>query len=137
MSVPFNGMNALPRRCLCSTLILLAYAIALAGASTAQSGERKLSGPQIRTAISGKEVSDGRHWSHYYLTNGQLERAENGRSRSGNWNVIGDQLCLLLPEVSKKEPICFDVMQIEGELQYRDERSVVYQGAVRPRSTKR
>ncbi|MFN9471405.1 hypothetical protein [Acidovorax sp.] len=136
MSASLNGKNARParnRRITCKTLWnCLMCAIALVGVSAALAGERKLSGPQIRSAITGKSVSDGRHWSHHYLADGRLERSENGRNRAGRWDVRSDQLCLLLPEVSMKDPICFDVVLTGGELQYRDERAVVYQGVARP-----
>lgn len=136
MSTSLNGSSARLARALCAagkTLrICLLCAIALGGVSAAVAGERKLSGPQIRAAVSGKTVSDGRHWSHQYLADGRLERSENGRNRAGRWEVRGDRLCLLLPEVSKDEPICFEVVLASGELQYRDDRSVVYQGIARP-----
>lgn len=138
MSASPSEMNMRPERdfrLACKALWnCLVCAIALGGVAAALAGERKLSGPQIRSALMGKSVSDGRHWSHQYLPDGRLERSENGRIRGGRWDVRGDQLCLLLPEVSKAEPICFDVILASGELQYRDEGSVVYQGVARPRS---
>ena len=76
------------------------------------------------------------HWGHDYHLDGRLERSENGRTRSGSWSAQNNQLCLLLPEVSKVSPVCFDVVRVGEELQYRDAGSVVYQGSVRkgPRS---
>lgn len=135
MSTAWNGRSARTGRDLRAsskalrTCLLCVIALSCVTAATAE--ERRLSGPQIRSAVSGKTVSDGRHWSHQYLADGRLERSENGRDRTGRWEVRGDRLCLLLPEVSKEEPICFDVVMTSGELQYRDERSVVYQGVAR------
>lgn len=137
MSIPLNAARLLLACGLRMVRNCLLCGIALCAASLAHSGERKLSGSEIRKAIAGKHVTDGRHWSHHYLPEGQLERSENGRVRTGRWSVSRDQLCLLLPEVSNREPICFDVVQIAGELQYRDERSVVYQGIARPRAAVR
>lgn len=136
MSTSLNGRNGRPARDLRITgntmRNCLLCAITVGAVAGAVAGERKLSGPQIRSAVAGKTVSDGRHWSHQYFADGRLERSENGRNRAGRWEVRGDRLCLLLPEVSKEEPICFDVVLASGELQYRDERSVVYQGVARP-----
>ena len=66
-------------------------------------------------------------------TNGRVERSENGRQRSARWSVKGNQLCLLLPEISKDEPICYSVLRDGQELQYKDDAQfVVYWGLVRP-----
>lgn len=98
--------------------------------------ETKLTTAQIRATVGGHHVTDGRHWGHDYHLDGRLERSENGRTRSGSWSAQNNQLCLLLPEVSKVSPVCFDVVRVGEELQYRDAGSVVYQGSVRkgPRS---
>lgn len=93
--------------------------------------ETKLTTAQIRATVGGHHVTDGRHWGHDYFLDGRLERSENGRTRSGRWSAQNNQLCLLLPEVSKVSPICFDVVRAGDELQYRDAGSVVYAGTVR------
>ena len=93
--------------------------------------ETKLTTAQIRATVGGHHVTDGRHWGHDYFLDGRLERSENGRTRSGRWRAQNNQLCLLLPEVSKESPVCFDVVRVGGELQYRDAGSVVYAGTVR------
>ena len=93
--------------------------------------ETKLTTAQIRTTLGGHHVTDGRHWGHDYHLDGRLERSENGRTRSGSWSAQNNQLCLLLPEVSKVSPVCFDVVRVGEEFQYRDAGSVVYAGTVR------
>lgn len=93
--------------------------------------ETKLTTAQIRATVGGHHVTDGRHWGHDYFLDGRLERSENGRTRSGRWSAQNNQLCLLLPEVSKESPVCFDVVRVGGELQYRDAGSVVYAGTAR------
>lgn len=75
--------------------------------------------------------TDGRHWGHDYFLDGRLERSDNGRTRAGRWSTQNKQLSLLLPEVSKVSPVCFDVVRVGEELQYRDAGSVVYAGTVR------
>jgi hypothetical protein len=91
----------------------------------------KLTTAQIRATLGGRHVTDGRHWGHDYFTDGRLERWENGRTRTARWSAHSNQLCMLLPEVSKDSPVCFDVVRVGNELQYRDAGSVVYAGTVR------
>lgn len=93
--------------------------------------ETKLTTAQIRSTVGGHHVSDGRHWGHDYFMDGRLERSENGRTRSGRWSAQNNQLCLLLPEVSKVSPVCFDVVRVGEDLQYRDAGGLVYAGTVR------
>ena len=114
--------KALCAHFLCMTLV------PLAGAAPP---ETKLTTAQIRATLGGHHVTDGRHWGHDYFLDGRLERWENGRTRSGRWSAQNNQLCLLLPEVSKESPVCFDVVRVGGELQYRDAGSLVYAGTVR------
>ncbi len=97
--------------------------------------EVRLSTAQIRSTLGGHQVTDGRHWTHDYFQDGRLERSESGRMRSGRWSAQNNQLCLRLPEVSKESPVCFDVVRVGHELQYRDAGRVVYQGAVGKNTT--
>lgn len=97
--------------------------------------EIPLTTAQIRSTVGGRQVTDGLHWSHDYFLDGRLDRSENGRTRAGRWSAQNNQLCLLLPEISKESPICFDVVRVVGELQYRDAGSVVYAGTVKKRTT--
>lgn len=69
---------------------------------------------------------------HRYHADGRLDRAESGRERAGQWSITGSQLCLLLTEVSKREPVCFHVTRDGDELQYLDDQSTVYRGSIRP-----
>lgn len=68
---------------------------------------------------------------HDYFLDRRQKRLENDRTRSGRWSAHDNQLCLLLPEVSKVSPVCFDVVRVEEELQCRDAGSVVYAGTVK------
>jgi len=95
--------------------------------------EIPLNGHQIRAAISGKYVTDEHHWGHQYFADGRVERSENGRFRTARWSVTGNQLCLLRPEVSKTESICYGVTRNKQELQYKDDaQHVVFRGIIRP-----
>lgn len=101
-------------------------------AAAAPPQEKPLSGAQIRAAISGKYVTDEHHWGHRYHADGRLERSQSGRLLAGRWSVQDDRLCLLQPEISKVEPVCYRVFRSGDELQYRDDRYVVYRGFIRP-----
>ena len=114
-------------RALCAHFLCMT----LAPLACAAPPETKLTTAQIRATLGGHHVTDGRHWGHDYFLDGRLERSENGRTRAGRWSTQNNQLCLLLPEVSKVSPVCFDVVRVGEELQYRDAGSVVYAGTVR------
>ena len=114
-------------------LVRLAIAATLSPALVATAKEVALTGPQISAAISGRYVTDEYHWGHKYFADGRVERSENGRQRTAHWSIKGDRLCLLQPEISKVEPICYRVMRDGQELQYRDDaQSVVFRGVIRP-----
>ncbi|MBS0495915.1 MAG: hypothetical protein KGM60_00780 [Comamonadaceae bacterium] len=111
----------------------LAAAAAMLCALAATAKEVPLTGPQIRTAISGKYVTDELHWGHKYFADGRVERSENNRQRTARWSIKGNQLCLLQPEISKDEPICYSVLRDGQELQYMDDAQfVVFRGLIRP-----
>ncbi|MBS0507672.1 MAG: hypothetical protein JSR53_09860 [Proteobacteria bacterium] len=111
----------------------LAIAATLLPALAATAKEVALTGPQISAAISGKYVTDEHHWGHRYFADGRVERSENGRQRTARWSVKGNRLCLLQPEVSKDEPICYSVLRDGQELQYKDDAQyVVFRGVIRP-----
>ena len=118
---------------LARTLLFLSIVGAM---QPAISKEVALTGPQIRAAISGMYVTDEHHWGHKYFSDGRVERSENGRRRPARWSIKGDRLCLLQPEISKDEPVCYHVVRIGDELQYRDDHFVAYRGLIRPMPVK-
>ena len=111
----------------------LAAAGTMLCALAAAAKEVPLTGPQIRAAISGKYLTDERHWGHKYFVDGRVERSENGRERTARWSIKGHRLCLLQLEISKDEPICYSVLRDGQELQYKDNAQfVVFRGVIRP-----
>lgn len=98
--------------------------------------ETKLTTAQIRATLGGHHITDGRQWGHDYFLDGRLERSENGRTRSGRWSAQNIQLFLLLPEASDVSPVCFDMVRVVEELQYRGAGSVVYAGMIRNGTTR-
>lgn len=113
-------------------LMRVAIAVTLLPTQAATAKEVALTGPQISAAISGKYVTDEYHWGHKYFADGRVERSESGRQRTARWSVKGNRLCLLQPEISKDEPICYSVTHDGQELQYKDDAQfVVLRGVIR------
>lgn len=55
---------------------------------------RFLTGSQIRSALSGRELFEGPHWSLRLAPGGTAVTEEDGHTRRGRWRVRGDELCL-------------------------------------------
>lgn len=83
---------------------LLLTAVAALAVTAVSGNEVRLTGPQIRAAITGKYVTDEHHWGHKYFADGHVDRSENGRRRAAT----------------------------SDQLQYRDDHSVAYRGLIRP-----
>jgi len=114
---------------------LFLLAIAASADVNAQSGTFvEQNGTDIRTALSGKYLTDEHHWGHHYLPDGRLFRVEKGQTRKGSWAVQSNQLCWTVPELSP-QPECFRVYRRADEVQYRDQRGyVVWWGFIRHRA---
>lgn len=108
----------------------LAAALCIGQAHASAADFVELDGAQIRAALSGKLVTDEYHWRHRYFADGRLERSENQRQKTGRWSVQNNRLCLLQPKTDAK--LCYRVFRRGDELEYRDDRYVVYSGRVRP-----
>jgi len=69
---------------------------------SAAEGFRQLNGSEIRARLSGRELTDGVHWSMRFGAGGKLATSEAvGRfapeekdSMRGTWRVVRDELCL-------------------------------------------
>lgn len=118
----------LRRNVACGCLLLVLGAWTLPDVAAESAAFAPLNGQQIRSALRGSSVGDGRHWKHQYLPDGRLIRSESGTSKAGQWSVQGDQLCLLKPEISSTQAACFSVHRRGNELQYLDGQQLVYQG---------
>jgi hypothetical protein len=115
--------------------LALAACVQTIGLTAAPSavGHGELTGSQIHAAIVGKYVTDDHHWGHKYFPDGRVERLENERLKSARWSIKNDRLCLLQPEISKDEPICYRVVRDGRELQYLDDSNyVVFRGLAKP-----
>jgi hypothetical protein len=62
---------------------------------------------QIRATITGKDITDGAHWSLYLRPDGALVGVESGAPWTGAWNVQKSKLCMSNP--GSKAFDCYDV----------------------------
>lgn len=132
--LPFTPQPQVRNRTWVSRLALAAcvQAIGLTAVSAAV-GHGELTGSQIHAAIVGKYVTDEHHWGHKYFPDGRVERLENERLKSARWSIKNNRLCLLQPEISKDEPVCYRVARDGRELQYLDDSNyVAFRGLVKP-----
>ena len=62
---------------------------------TAAEGFKRLSGAQIRSQFTGKQLTDGAHWGESYQPGGRLVTEEDRQQKAtGTWQVKGDRLCI-------------------------------------------
>lgn len=88
--------------------ILAVVAVAIGFSADAGAEEfLKLTGPQIRAKLVGKQLTDESHWGEVYRPNGQLVSDEMGNTRVGSWRIAKNQLCKTYPDDGGSA--CFDV----------------------------
>src|SRR4051794_9435942 len=87
---------------------------------------RQLNGAEIKARFSGKELTDGVHWSMRFGNGGKLTAseavgrfapAEKGSTR-GTWRVVRDELCL---DYGAGGPTCHQVWMSGKNVQLRRE----------------
>lgn len=77
------------------SLLVLALSVSPAGAASSQAeGFRKLTGSQIRRAFTGKQFSDGVHFSYRYVAGGAVQGMRMGKKVADKWTVAKDKLCV-------------------------------------------
>jgi hypothetical protein len=87
------------------TGVVIAFNLgARAGAGT---NLKLLGEKQIRATITGKDITDGAHWSLYLRPDGALVGVESGARWTGAWNVQKNKLCMSNP--GSKAFDCYDV----------------------------
>lgn len=88
--------------------ILVVTAVTIGFGTDASAEEfQKLTGPQIRAKLVGRQLTDESHWGEIYRPNGRLVSDEMGNTRVGSWRVVKDQLCKTYPDDGGSA--CFDV----------------------------
>ncbi|MGH6908486.1 MAG: hypothetical protein ACREDX_11580, partial [Aestuariivirga sp.] len=89
-----------------------AFVVALAALSTlVWAEERKLTGDEIKAALTGKKVvgnNDGKSWTQMFKANGDtLYQLTGTEAQNGYWEVRGDQYCSQWPPNAAWD--CFDM----------------------------
>jgi hypothetical protein len=80
-----------------------------------QENHKKLTGPQIRAAVAGMEISDNVHWRDVYERSGAL-RSSMGQTRLGKWSIEGDALCL---DLKPPDAGCYEVWRSGKNIELR------------------
>jgi hypothetical protein len=106
---------------------MLFAAILLAVASVrAEEPWHHLNDGAIRSAFSGRELTDKSRFKHLYLVDGTLRGVESGRPFEGRWRVERDELCLArVPETTYE---CFEVQKKGTEFRFLQDGYVIFQG---------
>lgn len=81
-------------------ILFLAVAVAVLGAGPAvATGRPWLTPAEIYANLAGKAIegryASGRTFTERYLSNGQIEYFENGRTLGGHWSVMSGTLCTI------------------------------------------
>ena len=94
----------------------VALLLAAHGSSFAAETIRQLDGAQIRSKLSGMELSDGVHSRDVFGRDGVLTSHAMGKKTAGKWRVRGDELCLTRP---KEDESCYVVWAAGTKLELR------------------
>lgn len=82
--------------------------VALDASFAAAETLRTLTGAQIRTAFTGRQLTDEVHYRFVYESDGTLRSYSMGVKQVGKWRIEKDDLCLFLQEA---EDSCYRVSQ--------------------------
>ena len=89
-----------------------------------------LTGDQIRTALVGKSLSDGAHWTYDLNSDGAIAAVEMGRSRRGHWEVLGNKLCIRIVAGAAPDE-CWEVVRAGRAVLFRTGEQDIYEVAVK------
>lgn len=95
------------------TIFAAAFMVALGGLSnTALAEERKLTGDEIKTALSDKKVAgttdNGAGWTQTFKANGDtLYQLTGTEAQNGSWEIQGERFCSQWPPDATW--VCYDV----------------------------
>jgi hypothetical protein len=96
-------------------LAALSIVMTAAPATWAADSFRRLTGPQMRAAIAGMELTDEVHWVELYGTDGTVTSLAMGKKRAGKWQVDGDELCVEFEDSAD----CFEVWQAGAKVRLK------------------
>ena len=73
---------------------LLACAISVTTLAEAADSFRKLNDNEIRSKLSGMEITDDIHWAEQYMRDGTLKSFDMGSATKGKWRAHNGNLCI-------------------------------------------
>lgn len=101
---------------------IAAFATGIGGLVTLDAGFvaaenlKTLTGPQIRAAFTGKQLTDEVHYRFVYDRDGTLRTYSMGAKQVGTWRIEKDELCLFLKDM---EDSCYRVAQKGKEFELK------------------
>ncbi|HEY8128296.1 MAG TPA: hypothetical protein VIF39_06225 [Hyphomicrobium sp.] len=104
-----------PRRLVLAGLALAA-SLSISSAATAVETYRKLSDAEIRSKLTGMEISEP-HFSEQYMRDGAVRIVTMGRRIIGKWTVKSGQLCIEAPK--PEDSRCKEVWRSGDKYQLR------------------
>ena len=95
---------------------------------------KRLPSAEIRKAITGKEITDGFHWSDSFHGDGKGKYTTLGRPKEGPWEIKDDMLCMVSHSRRNDNIECFEVWRSAGTIQYRQpgNGAVIAEGQLKP-----
>ena len=92
------------------------FATLVAMPQCAQAEEfRRLPGAEIRTQVTGMQITDEVHWTETYERGGRLLASDMGHPSAGSWRIKGDLLCIQRPGFDA----CYEVWLAAPKIQLR------------------
>ena len=104
-----------PRR-LVLAVLALAASLSISSWATAAEPYRKLSDAEIKSKLTGMEISDP-HFSEQYMRDGTVRIVTMGRRIIGKWIVKSGQLCIEAPK--PEDSRCKEVWRSGDKYQLR------------------
>src|SRR6266481_4558602 len=116
------------------TLVALAMNAFTGLDASAQEKFQKLSGSQIRTRLTGMEITDEVHWADVFAANGTLTSYSMRAKKTGKWYVQKDDLCIDRG-TDDKGAICYQMWLAGKNVELRREGSnIPFEGVLQKQS---
>jgi hypothetical protein len=127
-----NPLPALGGPLMAAKWMSVAACVAWAGWACADAPFKRLMSAEIGKSVSGREITDGSHWSDRFMSNGLGSFTTLGRRKQGHWLVRGDELCMIRAASKSQAEECFEVWRSGRNVQYRlGNGAVVAEGVLR------
>jgi hypothetical protein len=84
------------RKSRATSCAVVVIASTLSAATLAQAADsfRKLNDNEIRSKLSGMEITDDIHWAEQYMRDGTLKSFDMGSATTGMWRAQNGNLCI-------------------------------------------